>query len=113
MNEQEYLNRVKAIIKHTEDETQAKAMDFNIFHTLNAADKEVMMCRVLYEFLNPKGKHGRGSLYLKNFLEDILGLDNVTNDELSEANVYREYVIRGTDRRIDIYIDTPYRSVPV
>ena len=78
-------------------------MDFNIFHTLNAADKEVMMCRVLYEFLNPKGKHGRGSLYLKNFLEDILGLDDVTNDELSEANVYREYVIRGTDRRIDIY----------
>ena len=113
MNEHEYLNRVRAIIKHAEDETQAKAMDFNIFHTLNAADKEVMMCRVLYEFLNPKGKHGRGSLYLKNFLEDILGLDDVTNDELSEANIYREYVIRGTDRRIDIYIDTPYRSVPI
>lgn len=55
MNEQEYLNRVKAIIKHTEDVTQAKAKDFNIFHTLNAADKEVMMCRVLYEFLKRTG----------------------------------------------------------
>ena len=113
MIEQEYLDKVKAIIKDAETETEKKALDFNIFHTLNAADKEVMMCRVLYEFLNPKGKHGKGSAYLDDFLKSVLQFEDVTDAELSETKVYREYVIKGADRRIDIYIDTPYRSVPV
>lgn len=62
MNEYDYLNRVKDIIRDSEETINTKALNFNIFHTLNISDKEVMMCRVLYEFLNAKGSHGKGSI---------------------------------------------------
>ena len=113
MNEKEYLDKAKSIVEYVANETREKALDFNVFNTLNVSDKEVMMCRMLYEFLNSQGKHGKGYMYLKGFMENVLELDDVTDDELSEAKVYREYVINGTDRRIDIYIDTPYRVIPV
>ncbi len=113
MNEHEYLNQVKRIISKSEEETNKKALTFNIFHTLHANDKEVLMCRMLYEFLNPKGSHGRGKEYLRWFIENVLAFDDVTNDELDNAKIFRKYVIKNTDRRIDLYIDTPYRTIPI
>lgn len=113
MREYEYLDQVKNMIRESEEETAKRALEFNIFHTLHANDKEVMMCRMLYEFLNPKGSHGRGAEYLRCFLENILELDDIAVDEPGQAKVFREYVIGDTDRRIDIYIDTPYRAIPV
>ena len=113
MDEYDYLNRVKDIIRDSEETINTKALNFNIFHTLNISDKEVMMCRVLYEFLNAKGSHGKGSMYLEDFLKNVLDFDDITSEELLKTKVYREYVIKGTDRRIDIYIDTPYRAVPI
>lgn len=113
MKEYEYLNQVKNMIRESEEETAKRALEFNIFHTLHANDKEVMMCRMLYEFLNPRGSHGRGAEYLRWFLENILELDDVAVDEPGQAKVFREYVIEDSDRRIDIYIDTPYRAIPI
>ena len=113
MNEYDYLNRVKDIIRESEEAINTKALNFNIFRILNISDREVRMCRVLYEFLNPKGSHGRGGMYLEDFLKNVLELDDITSEEVLRTKVYRECVIKGTDRRIDIYIDTPYRAVPV
>ena len=113
MNEQDYLNKVKDIVREAEEETREKALDFNIFDTLSVGEKEVMMCRVLYEFLNSKGSHGRGTEYLELFFKDVLGFADLSDDEIKSTKVYREYVIKDTDRRIDIYIDSPYRAIPI
>lgn len=110
---EEYLNRVKEIVIEAEEEIAKQALDFNIFHTLDVIHDELKMCRVLYEFLNPKGGHGRGAEYLRCFLKDILKYDDIDDDELKKAKVVREYVISNTGRRIDIYINTPYRAIPI
>ena len=44
---------------------------FNIFKVLGIADKEVLICRLLGELLDPKGSHGSGAKPLSLFLEQL------------------------------------------
>lgn len=79
---------------------------FNIFDVMNISHKEVYMCRVLSELLNPNGCHSQSNLYLELFFETLkknhcnqFNLDTPTN-----AIILREESIDEC-RRIDITID--------
>lgn len=90
--------------------------EFNLLTVSGAARREVQMCRVIGELLNPKGCHNMGTAFLESFFSDVLKMK--TNDgfydaaELATADVFLEYGIDDL-RRIDIVIKTSERRVPI
>lgn len=100
------LDEARKIVK----ENQA-AEKYNIFKVLEVTDKEVMMCRVLADFLNPHGAHGKGKLYLNSFLAEVLKRKDA--DHICEtARVYKEYPITA-GRRVDIVISSDDVFIPI
>ena len=85
---------------------------YNIFQVLGVAEKEVIMCRMLTDLLDPKGAHGQGNAFLKGFLERVLRLE-YTDEQLASASVHREYPIPESERRIDIVIEMKSRFIPI
>ena len=65
--------------------------------------KEVLVCRVIGELLNPQGSHCQGSRYLRYFVKTVLGRD-FSQSVLERLKVDLEYVIPGSDRRMDLVI---------
>jgi len=89
-----------------------KTKKYNIFNVLGIAEKEVIMCRMLADLLNPKGAHGRGSAFLEKFFEAILELDSGAFN-LEKAIVEKEHVIPESTRRIDITIEIGDLFIPI
>jgi len=105
-NELSFRYRVVREIKEYTD--RFLASDFNLVEIFNP--DEVRISRILAELLNPKGKHGQGKLFLKEFIETLKGL--VSNSEtligiedLASAKVSTEY--SSLYGRIDILIEFP------
>lgn len=100
------LNDVEKISNKYETIAQATGGNFNIFEIVNISHKEVYMCRLLSELLNPSGSHHQGNIYLKLFFE-ILKRNYGDKFNLvtpKNAEVLKEEGIEGC-RRIDITID--------
>ena len=72
-NKQLYEHLFQAIRKQLESGlARTEGNDaFNIFKVLGIADKEVLICRLLGELLDPKGSHGLGAKPLSLFLERL------------------------------------------
>jgi hypothetical protein len=72
------------------------------------------MCRVLADFLNPKGLHYRGGVYLKLFIDMLVKpfAKNTGGLDSSKAKVVTEYSIDG-NRRIDIVIEDSVFFIPI
>ena len=88
----------------------AAGRDFNIFDITRIDDKEVIVCRVLAELLDPKGRHGQGGAYLELFLSDCLDL-KFSENEINNANVVPEYPAAG--RFIDIVVEISGKFIPI
>jgi hypothetical protein len=78
MNENELMPYVDSLLKHGTKIVQdyntlyfSKGLKYNIFKIAEISEKEVIICRVIADLLNPKGCHYKGDRYLKIFL-DIL-----------------------------------------
>ena len=84
---------------------------YNIFKVLEMTDKEVLMCRVLTDFLNPNGAHGKGAKYLELFLDKILHREDY-EAICATAHVFKEYPIEE-ERRIDIVIESKQVFIPI
>lgn len=111
MNPQMLLHEVNGISKKYELLNKKTGGYFNIFEIANISTDEVILCRVLYELLDPKGSHCQGNTYLKLFIRHVLQLD-MSNKELESAKVFREYIIEKK-RRIDLVIETYERFIPI
>lgn len=100
------LNDVEKISNKYETIAQATGGNFNIFEIVNISHKEVYMCRLLSELLNPSGSHHQGNIYLKLFFETLNKnyCDKFNLKTPENAEVLREEGIEGC-RRIDITID--------
>lgn len=90
---------------------------FNVFDVLSVQYKEVIMCRMLKELLDPKGKHGKGNKFLKLFFQVIKEskceiVPDEDLDKSSNVQVSNEYVIDG-NRRIDILVKVGTRYIPI
>lgn len=84
---------------------------YNIFKVIEITDREVLMCRVLADFLNPAGAHGKGDKYLKTFLKQIIHRNDYETI-CASAHVFKEYPI-AKERRIDIVIEALDIFIPV
>lgn len=112
MREEIMLRQAAAISEKYELLRKETGSYFNIFEIADIATKEVKICRVIYELLSPLGCHYQGHVYLKIFMETVLGIENIDEDELKSAKVFRERVI-DEKRRIDLLIETNKRIVPI
>lgn len=92
-------------------ERQKDKEAYNIFRVLEIEEKEVLMCRVLTDFLSPSGIHGKGTKYLEIFLRDIL--QRMDYEKICEdVHVFKEYPITE-ERRIDIVIASQEIFIPI
>lgn len=105
------LSQVNAISQKHALLAKETGGNFNIFKITDIADKEVLMCRVLYELLSPKGSHNQGTLYLSLFVKNVLRID-ADDRILDNAVVEREKIIEN-DRRIDLFVQFGSYKIPI
>lgn len=103
------ISQVQMIMDAKDADTAKK---FNAFQILDIAYDEVRLCRVLFALIDPKGTHSQRDIFLRLFLEQVLGVKGMEEEELRSAKVFREYIIPG-NRRIDLVIQTKYRFIPI
>lgn len=106
-NLQSLLKDVSAILTKHAEISKATSGDFNVFKITDTGTDERIMCRMLYELLNPKGSHGQGDTYLELFMKNVLRLDKSAKN----AKVAREYNADG--RFIDLVIELPNLFIPL
>lgn len=85
---------------------------FNIFKVLGIAGKEVLICRLLGELLDPKGSHGSGAKPLSLFLERLRIADRFSPGQVAKARVVLEETI-DRDRRIDLVLYLGNEVIPL
>lgn len=79
--------------------------DPNIFEILGIENKEVLICRVLGDLLNPHGKiNGGNDEPLRLFIKDVLSVNRTFGEnDLNDAEIVLEEVT-DKNRRVDIVI---------
>jgi len=112
--EAQLIKSVQTIIKKYEDLYRETGMAYNIFKVAGISEKEVRLCRVLADLLDPKGLHYKGSVYLKLFMDNVIRplIDKTGKFNLSKVRVTTEYPITE-DRRIDIVIEDGTVFIPI
>ena len=112
---------LESVYKKIEDYEKHKDVyeeSYNIFQVLEVSEKEVMICRMLADIINPMGQHGCGAKFLQSFVEQVLRLEDVDETFYDDARVTKEYCIpQGrsgkSDRRIDIVIESAHWFIPI
>jgi hypothetical protein len=128
MNENELMPYVDSLLKHSAKIVQdydrlyfSKGLKYNIFEIAEISEKEVIICRVIADLLNPKGRHYKGNRYLKIFL-DIIAHGNKIYCELKTENAkvtpecpcpINTSKVTDKDRRIDIVIEDGIVFIPI
>ena len=107
--QQEFL---QSVIQLNHDMASRSVGEYNIFSVLGIQEKEVLTCRFLADLMNPRGQHGQGAIFLRLFLDDVLGMPVNSEEELNHAVVTTEYLI-DQERRIDIVIELGQRFIPI
>lgn len=85
---------------------------FNVFTVLGVETKEVIICRLLRELLDPKGSHQLGEKPLLFFAKSVLHYQDFSEIDAKNARVIAEEIIDG-DRRVDLVIHTGRKVVPI
>ena len=107
------LDGVAGIILRYEALWQKTGEKYNIFKIADIAHKEVIMCRVLADLMNPRGKHCQGSRYLMLFWENITSkLPSRLELDIERTKVTTEYAI-DENRRIDLVLEDNKVFVPI
>jgi hypothetical protein len=84
------LTQVSLISNNFENIARISGENFNIFKTLKLESSEVRMhSAFLAEFLNPKGTHGQGDLYLRLFIEQYID-QNEEKNRFDTKSAYAE-----------------------
>jgi hypothetical protein len=107
------IEQCSEIIKKFEEFYTQTGFKYNIFKIAQINEKEVIICRIIADLLDPKGNHKRGDVFLQYFLE-IVNEKNKYSFSVNTKNsrVYTEY---STDinRRIDIVIEDGKTFIPI
>ena len=107
------LNKANVIVakgKTVEEERLHRGELFNIFQVCGVNHYEVTHSAIIAEMLSPKGSHGQGVVFLKEFIETIADNNNIVVDfNVSDVVVETEKVV-GTGR-IDIFVSNSSNQV--
>ena len=101
------------IIRIYDEKYRKTGLKYNVFKIARIYEKEVIMCRIIADLLNPKGSHYKGDLYLKLFWETVSPkIENAPKLDTPNAKVTTEYSIDAR-RRIDIAIEDGTVFIPI
>ena len=85
---------------------------FNIFNVIGLSSEEVRLhSSLIAELLNPKGSHGLGNIFLKEFLKildiptDYIDIKHCSQEKITERNIGRITYTDTDGGRIDIIIE--------
>ena len=81
---------------------------FNVFRLCGIDHYEISHSKIIAEFLNPKGSHGQGTLFLNLFCEKILkslGFNGSFTERASVTTEITEYIKDKCAGRFDILIE--------
>jgi hypothetical protein len=113
------LEQVSGIIKKYDAIYRENGLRYNIFEIARIHEKEVIICRVIADLLNPEGSHYRGAVYLKIFLNLVKPLfkekckrGSLPQIDPEKTRVSTEYPT-DTERRIDIVIEDGQVFIPM
>lgn len=110
---------LQTVIKIQEQNRTDNRPRYNVFSVLGIQSKEVLTCRMIADLIDPKGAHGQGDVFLKMFLENVIGIWDISKDDTASARVTAEYLIDGLpgggpdNRRIDMVIEAGRRFIPI
>lgn len=109
------ISKIEEIFDKEREIGRITGKDFNLFEITGIENKEVKICLVLSDLLNPNGSHCQGNFFLEKFCRMVLKLDEteLPKYELNRARVEKEYSIYGSKRRIDIAIITTNHFIPI
>lgn len=114
------MDAIKKVLNCVSNSTESKSSEnnivsnksnFNIFKVLRIENREIYICRVIGELLNPKGSHGCGTLFLELFFKVVLKRE-FNLDEYANASVTLEDSI-DDNRRVDIVIEIVNDIFPI
>lgn len=98
------FNRLTDLVETSQENANRHGERFNIFSILGVQrDENRTHSRYLSELLNPAGRHGESSRFLKAFVEDVLGH---SLDIIGRVKVTRELATEER-RRVDIVVESP------
>ena len=107
------LMEVKAISTKYDFMYQKTGEYFNVFDIVGIESDEVRICRLIKEFIDPKGCHCQGTIYLRLFMEHVLHINEVFSEkDYQQAYVAKEYII-DANRRIDLVIKIANKFIPI
>jgi hypothetical protein len=106
------LEEMSVILANNEKKQLINSSDFNILQVLGVSSKEVPVCRLICELLNPHGSHGKGIIFLESFLKNVLKQDIFSAYEMKSAVITKEELI-DNDRRIDLFVRIAGRVFPI
>ncbi len=100
------------VLLNKEQGTGDEKEEYNVFSVLGIQSREVLICRMIADLLNPRGRHGMGSAYLQLFVDEVLKIKIADETLLKHAVVSTEYSI-DAERRIDIVLEIGKMFLPV
>jgi len=102
------LSEIAFVNKRHDEIAEITGENFNIFNILGLASRETIHSKFIAMLLNPKGKHGKGNLFLELFIKTI-SIDKCEGADCSIATVYTE---KHSDvGRLDIVIITKNKII--
>jgi len=120
MEIKQLLDKVENIVRQNEELSVLKGENFNVFQIFDLESNENKMhSRFINTLLNPKGRHGRGKVFLELFLDEInipTYFENLDNVNTKVEHAIGEVKINGmnsTGGRIDIYLWDNKKSISI
>lgn len=107
------LVEINAISKKYDFMYQKTGEYFNVFDVVGIKSDEVRICRLIKEFIDPKGCHCQGTIYLRLFMKYVLHITEMFSEkDYQNAHISREYIINA-NRRIDLVIEIANKFIPI
>lgn len=114
------LSNIENIVRRSEELSALKGENFNVFRIFEMErDENKMHSRFINTLLNPNGSHGRGTVFLELFLNEL----NIPKyfDNIKDVNTKVEHYIgkvilneiNSKGGRIDIYIWDDKNSISI
>lgn len=102
----ELIDKFNEITVSYNEQNKIESLDFNVFCLVDSVYgiKETKHSKFLSFFLDPKGSHGQGSLFLKEFL-DLLNIEFIENEKWNIAAEKENIDILLTSKRSTIIIE--------
>lgn len=99
------LDQAGALVQESQAKLAASGEAFNLFTITKIERVEVNThSAMIAEILNPRGRHGKGPLFL-GLLLSVMGIEH--QPQLAEARVRKEQTFAAAQGRIDIVIHLP------